>query len=345
MKQRKKNRFHLLQFRWLLLVDTIIVASSVASFGLVALFGFQLDRTNAVYMLCMIPPMALAVGLTTFIILRAMRRRMGTLLDGIQAVADGDLTVSLDTRMSDEYRVIYENFNLMTRELRNTKEEMQSFVNEFSHEFKTPITSINGFAQFLLETGEGIETPERMKYLQIIADESLRLSDLSQKTLLLSKVEACEIITEKENFDLAEQIKRCMILLLPQLEKKKIESEIDMPEHLIYYGNPELMEQVWLNLFNNAIKFTPEHGEIAVSAHVTLESIHISFSDTGMGMDAETASHIFDKYYQGASGRSKGGNGIGLSIVKRIITLCGGEITVQSAQGEGSTFSVMLRTG
>lgn len=342
MKSAKK-RFHLLQFRWLLWVDAIVVVGAVMSFGLVGVLFFQMDETNAVNMLGMLPPMQLAVGLSTYIIIRTLERRMGALLDGIQAVAEGDLTVELDTRRSNEYRILYENFNRMTRELRKTKEEMQSFVNEFSHEFKTPITSIHGFAQLLLETGEGLETAERMTYLQVIADESLRLSELSQKTLLLSRVEACEIITEKEDFDLAEQIKRCVILLLPQMEKKKIELELDLPEHLCYYGNPELMEQVWLNLLGNAMKFTPENGEIAVTAGLSQEGISVSVSDTGVGMDAQTAERIFDRYYQSPDGRSRGGNGIGLSIVKRIVTLCAGTVTVRSAPGEGSTFTVVLK--
>lgn len=140
-------------------------------------------------------------------------------------------------RGADEYREIYKSFNAMVAELKATKEEMEAFTNEFSHEFKTPITSIQGFAQYLVNTGQGIESPERMKYLRVIADESLRLAELPQNTLLLSKVEACQIITDKEDFDLGEQIKRCSILLLPQMERKKINMELDLPEHMKYHGN------------------------------------------------------------------------------------------------------------
>ncbi len=344
MKKRKKknqSRFQLIQFRWLLLVDTIVVIGAVMSFGFVGRYGLGMDEDNALLMLAVIPPMAIATGLTTAITLHSLRKKLDVLLNGILEVANGNLDVHLKTEGAEEYRTIYENFNLMVKELKATKVEMEQFTNDFSHEFKTPITSIRGFAQYLMDTGEGIENPERMKYLQVIADEALRLSELSQNTLMLSKVEACQIITDKEIFDLSEQIKRCTILLLPQIEKKQINLELDL-EDISYYGSPELLEQVWLNLLNNAIKFTPENGEISLTAKCQGETICVCISDSGIGMDQETASHIFEKYYQGGTGRAKGGNGIGLSIVHRIVTLCGGSIDVISSPDEGSSFHVFL---
>lgn len=341
MKDNRKRHFHFLNFRWLMLVDTMIVTASSMSYGLVTTLFLDLGRQNAISMLYMIPPMTVAVALSSAIALRSIRKRMEKLLTGIQQVTDGDLTVELKSTRAGEYSVIYSNFNRMVRELKHTKEEMQNFVNEFSHEFKTPITSISGFSQYLLDTGEGIESPERMQYLQVIASESLRLSELSQNTLLLSKVEACEIITDKEQYDLSEQIKRCTILLLPQIEKKRIELELDLPD-MDYCGNPEWMEQVWINLLSNAVKFTPEGGEIAISGAVLPDSLVIQVSDTGIGMDEETRIHIFEKYYQNDTIHSIRGNGIGLSIVHRIVTLCGGTVQVDSIPGEGSRFTIRL---
>lgn len=340
-KREEKTKFRLVQFRWLLFVDSVVVVGAVMSFGLVAKYGLGMNEDNALLMLAVIPPMAIATGLTTAITLYSIRKRLSVLLNGIQTVADGDLDVQLETKGAEEYSIVYENFNLMVKELKGTKAEMEQFTNDFSHEFKTPITSIRGFAQYLVDTGEGIESPERMQYLQIIADESMRLSELSQNTLTLSKVEACQIITDKENFDLSEQVKRCTILLLPQIEKKKINLELDLPE-ISYYGNPELLEQVWLNLINNAIKFTPENGEISFEAGYDGDNILVSISDSGAGMDSETVARIFEKYYQGSAGRAKGGNGIGLSIVHRIVTLCGGHVEVTSSPGAGSIFKVFL---
>lgn len=281
-KREEKSKFRLVQFRWLLLVDSIVVIGAVMSFGMVARYGLGMNEDNALLMLAVIPPMALATGLTTAITLHSIRKRLSVLLNGIQAVADGNLDVQLEAKGAEEYSIVYENFNLMVKELKRTKAEMEQFTNDFSHEFKTPITPIRGFAQYLAETGEGIESPERMQYLKVIEDEAQRLSELSQNTLLLSKVEACQIITDKEKFDLSEQVKRCMILLLPQIEEKKINLEIDLPE-ISYYGNPELLEQVWLNLIGNAIKFTPENGEISLEAGCAENGIWVSISDSGAG--------------------------------------------------------------
>ncbi|MDO4542120.1 MAG: HAMP domain-containing sensor histidine kinase [Bacillota bacterium] len=340
MKTRS-GKFRLVQFRWLLAVDAIIVIGAVMSFGSVAMWGLGLNENNAIIMLAMIPPMTVAVSVSTAVTLHSIRKKMGTLLDGIQTVSAGDLDVQLDTSGAEEYRDIYDGFNHMTAELKNTKQEMQNFVNEFSHEFKTPITSISGFAQLLIDTGDEIETPERLQYLKVIADESLRLSTLSQNTLLLSKVDACEIITDKEDYDLSEQIKNCVILLLPKIEQKKIQLELDVDD-IAYCGNAEMMEQVWINLLNNAIKFTPENGEISITAHREADVITLHFTDNGVGMDTETASHIFEKYYQHDTVNAVRGNGIGLSIVYSIIMLCGGRIDVKSSPGNGSDFSIRL---
>jgi len=340
-QEKKTTPFHFVQFRLLLLTNAIVISVGIMVFGLVALFAFGMNQYNAMWMLAVIPPMALVSGVSTWVALRAVRKKMERLLEGIQVVAEGNLDVCLDTRGAGEYTPIYEGFNRMTRELKATKEEMVGFANDFSHEFKTPITSILGFSEFLIETGENIESPERMQYLRFIAEESRRLSELSQKTLLLSKVDACQIITDKENFNLGEQLRHCAILLLPQIEKKRIELELDVPE-LTYCGNAELLEQVWVNLLTNAIKFTPEGGEIGISAKAENNTITVWITDSGVGMDKETQTKIFEKYYQHDAGHSARGSGIGLSIAHRIVILCNGKIEVESSPGEGSVFTVTL---
>lgn len=342
MKQNKNSAaFRLVRFRWIFVMGTIVVLGAVMAYGLIARYWLGMTEENAISMLAIVPIMIIAVSLSTALILHSLRRKMGDLLVSIREVSDGNLNIHLDSKSAEEYAPIYEGFNRMTTELRNTKAEMQNFVNEFSHEFKTPITSISGFAQYLIDTGDNIESPERMQYLQIIADESLRLATLSQNTLLLSKVEACEILSDREEYDLSEQIKHCTILLLPKIEQKKIDLELDVDE-VSYAGNAELMEQVWINLLNNAIKFTPEHGEVKISAKQCPDNIVVQFSDSGVGMDEETATHIFEKYYQNDTTSAVRGNGIGLSIVARIIALCGGTITVESVPGEGSAFIITL---
>lgn len=321
--------------------DIIVIILATLSSVLITQYNFNPEAELVHLFLHINPPLVAMSALISCVFLCIFRKRIYNLLDTLQAVADGNFVIAVDIEADDEYGVAYKNLGRVVKELKGSKQEMQQFTNEFLHEFKTPITAIHGFAEYLISTGEDIETPERMKYLQIIADESIRLSDLSQKNLMLSKVDACQIITNKVEYDLGEQIKRCIILLFPKIEKKNIELELDV-ENLTYYGNAELMEQVWLNLISNAIKFTPENGEISIKGNADDEGITLTFTDTGAGMNEETQKHIFEKYYQGTEGRSKGGNGIGLSIVHRIVTLCQGSIEVESRENVGSTFIVFL---
>lgn len=327
-------------YRWLEVSNTIVITAAIMSFGAVSYFWMGMNDKNAILTLAIIPPMVITTMLTGHFTVKAIQKRTIPLIEAIEQVAEGDLDVQLDLKEAGEYEDIYQSFNQMVRELKSTKEEMQNFLNEYSHEFKTPITSICGFSDYLIETGCGTETPERMKKLEIIRDESRRLSELSQNMLKLSRVEAIQIVTDITQFNLSEQIKQCVILLLPPIEKKNIDLDINLPDQISYYGNPELTEQVWINLLNNAIKFTPHNGEITISARQEPDQIRISVSDTGVGMDEEIRDHIFERYYQ--CDYHKGGNGIGLSIVNRIVTLCGGSITVESTPGEGSTFQIIL---
>lgn len=325
---------------WAVWFYILILISSVMAFGLIAYLELDMNGNDAIYMLAMMPCMGIIAGAALLKIISALKLRMKKILDGITSVAEGNLDVVLDLNNSGEYREMYENFNRMVRELKNTKVEMQNFINDFSHEFKTPITSIHGFAELLLE--ENISVEDRKQYLQIILEESQRLASLSQNTLLLSKLDAQEVLTDKKEFQLDEQIKKCAILLFRQIEKKQIILNMELAP-VTYYGSAELLHQVWMNLISNAIKFTPNGGEITIIMIAVGSQITINISDTGIGMDEETARLIFNKYYQGDSSHATAGFGLGLSIVRRIVDLCKGEIIVTSVPGKGSTFSVILQ--
>lgn len=339
---KRNSIFVLHKMKWTVILGLTAVFGGLFSYGIIYFFMAVTDNYSSASMIGMIPMMCVIIGVAMYFVITAMERRLKPLLDGLQKIADGDLDVKLDTENAGEYELIYQNFNAMAKELKATKEEMQSFINEFTHEFKTPITSISGFADVLYQTGEGIENEERMEFLKVISEQSHRLSNLAQNTLLLSKVEATQIITEKETFSLSEQIKRCAIMLLPQMEKKHITLDIAEDLDFSYYGNDELMEQIWINLLNNAVKFTPEGGEIFIFSKQTGGKLIVSIKDSGAGMDEDTISHIFEKYYQNDTANIVKGNGIGLSIVKRIVELCEGSIEVESVQGKGSVFSVVL---
>jgi signal transduction histidine kinase len=338
MKKRKEEK-KIGVFGWAIWFYIMIIISSVMAFGLITTLTFHTDRTNSISMLGMIPVMGITVGFAIYKIINKIRRRMEKVLIGIDEVLEGNLEVELDLNNAGEYKVIYQNFNKMVKELKGTRIEMQNFINDFSHEFKTPITSIQGFAELLLETK--ISEEDQKLYLQIIADESARLAELSNNTLLLSKLDAQQVVTDKKEFSLDEQLKKCAIVLFREFEKKQIVLDMDLP-NTTYYGNPELLYQVWINLINNAIKFTPDRGEIKISIMEMSKEVHVNISDSGLGIDEETKKHIFKKYYQGDSSHATKGYGLGLSIVERIVTLCAGSILVESEPECGSTFTVSL---
>ena len=336
-----KKRIKFLKFEGALIYNIVVAVLSVITLIWVSVGGYSFDDVQIYTVLHLLHIMFVVVSIISCVMLVVFRSRIDHLLDTLQAVADGNIVIAVEQKNKGSYETAYKNLSKLAKQIKGGKKEMQEFTNDFMHEFKTPITAIHGFAEYLLTTGEDIETPERMQYLKVISDESIRLADLAQKNLLLAKVEACEIITDKEKYDLSEQLKRCTILLLPQIEAKKIDIMLDV-EGLSYYGDAELMEQVWINLISNAIKFTPENGEITITGCVENDTIILKFTDSGTGMDEETKKHLFDRYYQNKIGRQIGGNGIGLSIVHRIISLCNGQIHVSSKENEGSTFIIVL---
>lgn len=341
-KTNKSNFFSLRRMKWVFAVGAVVVIGGVMVFGLVGFFAFQFDNVTSLYMLTMIVPMSLVIGFSIHFILKHMEKYLIPLFNAFNEVSNGNLEVHLDSQNAQEYEKLYTGFNQMVQEVRLSKQEMDYFVNNLTHEFKTPITSIAGFADYLYETGEDIETKERMQYLEVISQQAKRLSHLTQNILLLTKVEACQIITNKETFSLSEQIKSCLILLIKQIEEKDITLNIPQEFDFKYFGNQELLEQVWLNLLSNAIKFTPRNGEITIIGKKENQNIMITISDNGIGMNKETLLHIFDKYYQNDTQNFKNGNGIGLAITKRIIDLCQGTIKVESQEGVGSSFTVLL---
>lgn len=328
-----------IMFYWSIWFYILILINSVMSFALITFYKFDVSKNSSIYIFGMILFMGVTFGLMISKINTTLRMGMKKIIDGINDVAEGNLDIELEFKNAGEYELIYSNFNKMVKELKCTKLQMENFINDFSHEFKTPITSIKGFAELLIDTG--ISEEEKKQYLEIIVDESKRLAELSENTLLLSKLESKQIVTYKEVFSIDEQIKRCAIILFRELDKKKINLNMNL-QSVDYYGNPNIVCQIWINIINNAIKFTHENGEITIVMVKNKENILVDISDNGIGMDEETIKHIFRKYYQRDSSHITKGNGLGLSIVQRIVKLCNGEISVISLPGSGSTFSVSL---
>lgn len=273
---------------------------------------------------------------------RITLKPIGQLIAAINELASGNFKVRIHLSGSEEIEKLSDSFNRMAEELGNTEMLRSDFINNFSHEFKTPIVSLRGFAKLL--KNPDLTQEERDEYLDIIISESNRLTQLSANVLNLSKVENLSIVTDNESFDLTEQIRQSVLLLEPKWEKKKVEIIVDMDE-VTCCANKQLLNQIWINLIDNAVKFTPEHTKIKVKLRQEKEAVIFKVLDNGYGMDEETCSHIFDRFYQGDSSHITEGNGIGLTVVQKIVHLYNGEITVQSEEGIGTTFTVILPIG
>ena len=263
------------------------------------------------------------------------------LINAMKEVANGNYNVQVSEPSAKEmelHRLIV-SFNKMATELGNVELLKSDFINYFSHEFKTPIVSIRGFAKQL---GEGdLSDEERKEYADIIYKESERLVKLSSNVLLLSKLEYQTIVSDKKAIQLDEQIRHCILLLQEEWERKNLNLEIDLSA-AEYFGNEEMLSQVWINLLGNAIQYSKENGTIKISCTHEVGRIKVRIADDGPGMSDEIQNHIFDKFYQGDPSRKNQGNGLGLAIVKRILDLCEAKIIVKSKDSEGAVFVVYL---
>lgn len=262
------------------------------------------------------------------------------LIQATKKVAKGDLNVHLgESHKESAIRDMNIHFNKMVRELRGIETFKNDFIVNVSHEFKTPIAAIEGYATLLQD--KDLSEAEHDEYTKMIIESSRQLSILSSNILKLSKLENQEVVTEPTFYKLDEQIRQALLLLEVNWSKKNLELDIDLPT-INFLGNEELLIQVWVNLLSNAIKFTPKNGSIHIGMKQIGSEIVVKISDTGIGMTEDIKKHIFEKFYQGNKNRNVEGNGLGLTLVKRIIDLCNGEIEVESEYGKGSIFTVKL---
>ncbi|MCH9275628.1 HAMP domain-containing histidine kinase [Bifidobacterium amazonense] len=255
------------------------------------------------------------------------------------SAGDFDVTIDEDGIPATELREMAHNFNVMTGELAGIEILRNDFVENVSHEFKTPIAAIEGYAT-LLQRRE-LSEEKRLEYADRILVNATRLSSLTGNILLLSRLDHQRIEAARERFSLDEQIREALLLLEPQWSARGIALDVDL-DAVDYVGNAELLEQVWLNLIGNAVKFTADGGTVGVRLRVTGRQVRVGVSDDGPGMDEATMRRIYDRFYQADASRATAGNGLGLTIAKRIVDLHHGTIDVDSSPGAGSTFTVTL---
>ncbi len=275
-----------------------------------------------------------------FLLMPRVIRPVEAIIEATSKVAKGDFTVRVSAEnASGEVKELVNSFNAMTEELGSTEIFRSDFIRDFSHEFRTPIVSMKGFAKQL--KNPNLTEEERQQYCDIIISESDRLANMSSSILLLSRFENQQIISDKARYRLDEQLRDSLLLHEKEWEKKNLELEVEL-DPIEITSNADVLFHVWNNLISNAIKFTPDGGKITLSAKANEECAIVTVRDTGIGMTEEQMKHAFDKCYQADPSHTGKGNGLGLCIAKRICTLAGGSISVRSKISEGSVFTVVL---
>ena len=331
-----------LRMRLILTVTAELLVSILVSLGLWYLLDryIPLDSTLTLILALLVISLLIGIVVTSllsaqfFAPIRKLAKAMGQ-------VADGDFSVRLeDQSSSKEIMEVYSGFNMMAHELSATEILQTDFVSNVSHEFKTPINAIEGYAMLL----EGCDdlTAEQREYVEKIAFNTSRLSSLVGSILLLSKLENRQIPTGQSRYRLDEQIRQSIVALEPAWAVKDIEFDVEL-ERVEYTGSEAMMRHVWDNLISNAVKFNPHGGLVCIRLDRKGRQIRFVIDDCGPGIEEEVRKRIFDKFYQADSSHKDEGNGLGLALVKRILAFENGEITVENIPGGGCRFTVLLK--
>lgn len=342
MKRRAELRRLVFGFCMFFLTCAVTVVVAVCVYKSVA----HLDRGLIVLILFCVIVVLAGFGL----LIDALRRKytvnkpVEQILEASERIARGDFSVRLEIvhtrKQYGEFDRIMENFNAMAAELEHNEVLKNDFISNVSHEIKTPLAVIQSYAARLAD--ETLTSEERQKCVQTMTEAQARLTGLVTNILKLNKLENGQLMHEYAAFRLDEQLTQCILSMEEIIDEKRLHLDCEIDEATLL-SCPQYLEIVWNNLLSNAVKFTPEGGSIAVSLKAQGDRAVVRVSDTGCGISAETGKHIFDKFYQGDTSHAGEGNGLGLALVKKVIDVLGGEISVESELGVGSTFTVALK--
>lgn len=333
------------KFNYSFIFSSAAVVGSLLSTALAMFIVWLLNRrfgvwlgmpyTIRVLLICILSGAAIAVGLSKIFVSPMMK-----LGDAMRKVAGGDFSVRLDcTSRIRDVREVYDSFNTMVKELGNTETLQTDFVSNVSHEFKTPINAIEGYASLLQDNQ--LTDEQKNAYIDKIIFNTRRLSDLVGNILLLSKVNNQTISPKASTFRLDEQVRQSILALESKWEKKEIEFDIDLDE-IEYTGFENLLSHVWLNLIDNAVKFSPQNGQIRIRLKQLDGSVTFSIWDNGLSIPEADIGRIFSKFYQGDNSHASEGNGLGLALVRKIVSAEQGAISVSSSEDAGTEFIVTL---
>ena len=274
-----------------------------------------------------------------------VKRPVKRIVSAAEQIMKGDFSVRIPSlRSADKmsgFDVIADYFNQMAEELSGTETLRTDFIANVSHELKTPLAVIQNYGTLLQQPS--LSEEKRQEYAKAITNTSRRLANLITNILKMNKLENQQIYPKAETYELGEQLCECLLAFESAWEEKDLEIETDVEEEVLVDTDAELLSLVWNNLFSNAVKFTEPGGTISLSLKAEGEFAIVRVSDTGCGISSEVGKHIFEKFYQGDTSHAAQGNGLGLALVKRVIDIVGGDISVSSEVGKGSTFTVKLR--
>ncbi len=286
-----------------------------------------------------------------FTLLDDLRRKLTVertarrIAEAAKRLVSGDFTARVErpSRFSNDehFFEIIDCFNRMAQELSGVETLRTDFISNVSHEMKTPLTVLQNYGT-LLQTPE-LSDEKRIEYARGVTDSARRLSDMVTNILKLNKLENQQIFPHTEKYDLGEQLCESLLQYEAVWEREGIEIETDIADDVTILADRELLSLVWNNLLSNAFKFTPGGGTVSLSLTATAHHAIVKVQDTGCGMSAETGAHIFEKFYQGDTSHATRGNGLGLALVKRVVDIIHGEISVKSELGVGTTFTVTIR--
>ena len=332
-KTKKKASFY---FYYVLFTTIIVLIASSISSGI----GGFLYKKYEIPNFYVVIGLSFIVGLIMAVFIgKVLLSPIKNLKNNMNKVAEGDFSVKVtEDSIFDEVDDMYHYFNMMMDELRATEIIQSDFISNVSHEFKTPINAIEGYITLLSDDNISIE--EKEQYVEKIMKNTERMSQLISNVLLLSKLENQTIDTKIKSFSLDEQIRQVIILLEPKWVEKNVEFDIELDE-IDYLGNEGIMFHVWNNLIGNAIKFGPKNGKITIQLKKD-DKVKFIIEDEGPGIDEESIKFIFNKFYQTDTSHKSDGNGLGLSLVKKIVDLCNGSIIVENKENTGCRFTVIL---
>ena len=345
----KKNKVRVSSINWVGIVSFFVLIAVIMQLAILC-YDFIRQKTSNITLIAVLILIEIIILSTFCTIFDWIRRKIMVdrptkkILDATEKIAEGDFSIRLEVSREygkyNEYDLIMENLNKMAIELQKNEVLKTDFISNVSHEIKTPLAVIQNYSTLLQD--DSLDSETRKTYSKTLISASKRITDLITNILKLNKLENQEIQEKPEVFNLTEALAENVVEFETIIEKKNLELNCDFQDVTIF-SSKSLLEIVWNNLISNAIKFTPSGGKIDITLKRKDRNVEIKFTDTGCGMTSETGAKIFEKFYQGDTSHSTQGNGLGLALVKKVIDILGGEISVQSELNKGSTFTILLK--